>query len=61
MRYNPEDLIEIEFFLKDEQERADKCEDEFTKKLLLNRCIMWERLIAEIKGPLKEEPKDEGN
>ena len=43
------ELDELEFYLKDEQERAEKTEDELTKQLLLNRCKMWERLIKEIK------------
>ena len=47
-------LVELEVYLRDEQERADKCEDEFTKQLLLNRCKMWERTIADIKSEHKD-------
>lgn len=41
-------LVELENYLRDEQERAEKCEDEYTKQLLLNRCRMWQNCINDI-------------
>ena len=55
MRYNLENLEQLKFYLLDEQERLDKCEDEFTKKLLSNRVAMWKRLITEIEAEPKKE------
>ena len=53
-------LEELEYFLKDEQERAEKCEDPYTKELLLKRCVMYERAIIEIKHNTMNEPNDIG-
>lgn len=41
-------LIELEAYLLDEQQRAEKCEDPETKILLERRCLMWAQCIADI-------------
>lgn len=54
------DLETIKAYLEDEQARADKCEDEYTKQLLLNRCASYERMIKELTDDMPNNASAEG-